>query len=54
MLSIMKKKRKQVARKSPAKAVTTDAKVSRRRRVESAIPGAKVIELVPDAFGTGR
>lgn len=39
---------------SPTKAGTTGSKASRRRRVDSAIPGAKVIELVPDAFGTGR
>lgn len=40
-------------RKSRTKAGTTGSKASRRRHVDSAIPGAKVIELVPDAFGTG-
>ena len=50
----MVKIKKQGTRKSSAKAGTTGAKAGRRRRVESAIPGAKVIELVPDAFGTGR
>lgn len=50
----MEKIKKQGTRKSPAKAGTTGTKAGRRRHVESAIPGAKVIELVPDAFGTGR
>ena len=52
-LSIMEKIKKGT-RKSPVKAGTTGTKAGRRRHVESAIPGAKVIELVPDAFGTGR
>ncbi|MBR3986409.1 MAG: hypothetical protein IKK04_04585 [Bacteroidales bacterium] len=50
----MEKIKKQGTRKSPAKAGTTGTKAGRRRHVISAIPGAKVIELVPDAFGTGR
>lgn len=50
----MEEKKKQSTRKSSTKAGTTGTKASRRRHVDSAIPGAKVIELVPDAFGTGR
>ena len=48
----MKKIKKQSSQ-SPTKAGTTGSKARRRRHVDSAIPGAKVIELVPDAFGTG-
>ncbi|MBQ6682950.1 MAG: type II toxin-antitoxin system HicB family antitoxin [Bacteroidales bacterium] len=43
-----------VTLKLPSKTGEFDKRTNRRRRVESAIPGARVIELVPDAFGTGR
>ena len=49
----MKKIKKQSSQ-SPTKAGTTGTKAGRRRHVDSAILVAKVIELVPDAFGTGR
>jgi hypothetical protein len=45
---------KQGKRKTSTKAGTAGTKARIRRHVDSAIPGAKVIELVPDAFGTGR
>lgn len=50
----MENKMKQGTHKPTTKARATGTKASRRRHVDSAIPGAKVIELVPDAFGTGR
>ena len=50
----MENKMKQGTRKPTTKARATGTKASSRRHVDSAIPGAKVIELVPDAFGTGR
>lgn len=45
----MENKTKKTTRKAPK----TTAK-PRKRRAITYIPGAKVIELVPDAFGTGR
>ena len=47
--NIMEAKR----RKSTRKTAKAPAK-PRRRKAITYIPGAKVIELVPDAFGTGR
>ena len=41
-------------KKSTVRKITTKTARPRRRRVLTYIPGAKVIELVPDAFGTGR
>ncbi len=49
IITSMETKRK----KSTRKATSAPAK-PRRRKALTYIPGAKVIELVPDAFGTGR
>lgn len=41
-------------KKSTVRKSTPKTARPRRRRVNPVIPGAKIIELVPDPFGTGR